>query len=218
MICIDTVRSSSVTTLVCTFETHVLSSAAVFPSQNKQAHDVRDGGLFQHGELEKIASTNHRDGLGTKVEGREGRTLLALRVPEVDVPKGYDRRGGRYIYLLYGACNAKGWRRKRALVIDPGRTIRDSVPACKAYLEICLFQLLNHSFTPNAKIVVGEASGSPSWYECAGDVEYKLWYECSVVALTDIAAGEEVTIEYADPPKGVKRQQPPHSGQKRLRP
>lgn len=91
-----------------------------------------------------------------------------------------------------------------ALVIDPGKTIRGTVPACKAYMEICLLQLFNHSFTTNAKIVVGEASRSPSWYECAGDVEYKLWYECSVVALSDIAAGEEVTIEHADPRKGGK--------------
>lgn len=167
--------------------------------------------MFQHGGLEEIVSDIHGNGLGTRVEVREGCTLLSVQLPDVDVPKDYDRTDGGYTCMGH-IMHRDG---AGALVIDPGKTIRGSVPACKAYMEIRLLRLLNHSFAPNAKILVEEASGVPSWYERAGDVEYKLWYNCSVIALSDIAAGEEVTIEYADPPKGVKRQRRLHSGQKR---
>ena len=41
----------------------------------------------------------------------------------------------------------------------------------------------------------------PHWYFPAGDVEYDVWYTCSVVARREIRRGEELRFEYAWTPE-----------------
>ena len=162
-----------------------------------------DKKLFFHDELREIDSRIHCKGLGTKVAFAKGDTLLTVYLPDVEVPAGYEKRGGGYTCMGH-IMHTDG---EGALVIDPSKTMRGTIPACRAFMEIGFLRLLNHSFTPNAYIVIhgGGQGMAPWWYESAGGVEYKWWYECSVVAREDIAVGAEVTIKYADPPKKAKR-------------
>ncbi|CAB1097487.1 unnamed protein product [Ectocarpus sp. CCAP 1310/34] len=178
-------------------------------------HDVMEKDLFSHDALKEINSLIHCKGLGTKVAFAEGDTLLTVVLPDVDVPAGYEKKGGGYTCMGY-IMHADGLG---ALVIDPSKTMRGTIPACRAFMEISLLRLLNHSFAPNAKLVIHGGGGrmKPWWYERAGGVEYGWWYECSIVACADIEVGAEVTIEYADPPKGAKRPQPPKRASKRSR-
>lgn len=193
----------------------IQTNAADFPLQINQVHDVMENDLFSHDALKEMNSLIHCKGLGTKVAFAEGDTLLTVVLPDVDVPAGYEKKGGGYTCMGY-IMHADGLG---ALVIDPSKTMRGTIPACRAFMEISLLRLLNHSFAPNAKLVIHGGGGrmKPWWYERAGGVEYGWWYECSIVACADIEVGAEVTIEYADPPKGAKRPQPPKRASKRSR-
>ncbi|CAM9126142.1 unnamed protein product, partial [Sphacelaria rigidula] len=155
--------------------------------------------LFSHDALKDIDSLIHGKGLGTKVAFAEGDTLLTVFLPDVDVPAGYATKGGGYTCVGH-IMHTDGLG---ALVIDPSKTMRGTVPACREFMEIGLLRLLNHSFTPNTKLVIGGGGErmKPWWYERAGGVEYGWWYVCSIVARAHIAVGAGVTIEYADPPE-----------------
>ncbi|CAM9590015.1 unnamed protein product [Pylaiella littoralis] len=178
-------------------------------------HDVMETGLFSHDALKELASPIHGKGLGTKVAFVEGDTILTVLLPDVEVPAGYDRKGGGYTCMGH-IMHTDGLG---ALVIDPSKTMRGTIPACRAFMEIGLLRLLNHSLTPNAKLQIGGGGErmKPWWYERAGGVEYGWWYECSIVARADIAVGAEVTIEYANPPEEAVRPQPPKRASKRSR-
>ncbi|CAN0057883.1 unnamed protein product, partial [Pylaiella littoralis] len=90
--------------------------------------------------------------------------------------------------------------------IDPGALFRGNLMGCLEDLRSRVIRLLNHCCSPNAELRFSEVA-APDWYgpTQAGQPVITTWYMCSLVALQDVRAGEELTIRYASFPPEWKR-------------
>lgn len=137
-------------------------------------------------------SSIHGMGAFSKHGAREKDVLIDVVLPSEAIGKGFE-------YDCYKHIMHRD--RSGVMHIDPASRMRGTFGACREDFAWKFLRLLNHSSDPNVKICTDEAA-RPDWYEVVGE-EYQLWYRCTFWATRKIRKGEELTFEYAIPPRGA---------------
>ncbi|CAN0476873.1 unnamed protein product, partial [Ectocarpus sp. 12 AP-2014] len=161
-----------------------------------QPVDFRGEDIFHDLEVEGRPSQIHGRGTFSKNGASENDVLLSVLLPSKAVEKGFARDG-------YD-CNQHVMHKDGlgVMYIDPAARMRGNLGACKEDFKLGVLRLLNHSDDANIAISAREAA-IPDWYEALGE-KFTTWYECMLVATRTIGVGEEMTIEYAVAPKGIR--------------
>ena len=163
-----------------------------------QPVDFRDVASFNDLDVDGRPSKIHGNGTFSKKGASKGDVLLSVLLPSNSVEKGFASRGGGY------DCNQHVMHKDGlgVMFIDPAERMRGNVRACREDFKLSVLRLLNHSDDPNIAISTRDAA-TPAWYEAVGET-FPMWYECMLVARRRIKVDEELTIQYAVAPKGVK--------------
>lgn len=160
--------------------------------------DFREEAIFDDLDVDGRPSQIHGKGTFSKKGASEGDVLLSVLIPSKAVEKGFAFRGGGY------DCNQHVMHKDGlgVMFIDPATRMRGNFGACREDFKLGVLRLLNHSDDPNIAVSTREAA-TPAWYEAVGE-PFPRWYECRLVASRRIGVDEEMTIQYAVAPKGVK--------------
>lgn len=137
-------------------------------------------------------SSIHGMGAFSKHGAAEGDVLIDVVLPSEAVGEGFKYDCYKHIMHRDG---------RGSMHIDPASRMRGTFGACREDFVWKFLRLLNHSGTPNVEFDTDEAA-RPEWYEVVGK-EYQLWYRCTFYATRKIKKGEELTFEYAVPPRGA---------------
>jgi len=163
-----------------------------------QPLDFRDEAIFHDLEVVKRKSAIHGTGVFSPDGHAKGAVVLRVLIPGKAVKKGFASASGGYDpYQHIMHRDGLG-----VMLIDLGVRMRGNFGACREDYRTGVLRMLNHSKTPNVGVCPATAA-EPGWYEPVGE-KYTEWYECSLVALREVQAGEELVIRYAVPPKGAK--------------
>ncbi|CAM9212426.1 unnamed protein product, partial [Ectocarpus fasciculatus] len=160
--------------------------------------DFRGEDILHDLDVEGRPSQIHGRGTFSKNGASKNDVLLTVLLPSKAVEKGFACSDGEY------DCNQHVMHKDGlgVMFIDPGARMRGNLGACKEDFKLGVLRLLNHSDDPNITISTREVA-IPDWYEALGE-KFTTWYECTLVATRAIEVDEEMTIEYAVAPKGIR--------------
>ena len=148
-------------------------------------------------------------GLFCNITADKEATLFEADLAEVGEKQGYTPD------LYSDMKHIKHKDEDSVMLIDGGETMVATHGACIEDVKMTYIRAMNHLADPkreqrrgekdeataNVQLVFGETT-KPRWYISAiPDLDYSLWYRCSVVAAKPILPGDELTFAYDYAPK-----------------